>query len=152
MKQTERVEKLVKWVKENGYEGTQTFDCKSSIGDSMVTVYEEDGITVDYCAGWEYFEIFGLSEEEYESLSGILYIRWMKPSEITIGDLIDKLKGLADMYGRYTPVYVCNRLLSRHIDTFYAAPDPYCEEATGEEMSKLGVPSRYIMLFDSTPR
>ena len=74
MKQTERVEKLVKWVEENNFKGMQTFDCRNTVGDSMETVYEADGITVDYCEGWEYFEIFGLTDEEYESLSGTLYI------------------------------------------------------------------------------
>lgn len=74
MKQTERVKNLIKWVKENGCEGMQTFDCRNMVGDRMKTVYEEDGITVDYCAGWVYFEIFGLSEEEYKSLSEVLYL------------------------------------------------------------------------------
>ena len=74
MKHTERVEKLIKWVKENGYEGMQTFDCRNTVGDPKETVYEEDGITVDYCIGWEYFEVFGLSEEEYGSLSDALDI------------------------------------------------------------------------------
>ena len=74
MKQTERVKKLIKWVKENGYEGMQTFNCRNIAGDRMETVYEADGITVDYCEGWEYFEIFGLASEEYESLRSTLYI------------------------------------------------------------------------------
>lgn len=74
VKQTERVKKLIKWVKENGYEGMQTFDCRNIVGDRMETVYEADEITVDYCEGWEYFEIFGLTGEEYESLRGTLDI------------------------------------------------------------------------------
>ena len=54
--------------------GMQTFDCRNIVGDRMTTIYEEDGITVDYCAGWGYFEIFGLASEEYESLRGTLDI------------------------------------------------------------------------------
>ena len=34
----------------------------------MKTVYDEDGITVDWCYYYEYIEIFGLTEEEFEDL------------------------------------------------------------------------------------
>ena len=74
MKRTERVQKLVKWVEKNNFKGKQTFDCRNTVGDRMETVYEADGITVDYCEGWEYFEIFGLTDGEYKSLRGALYI------------------------------------------------------------------------------
>ena len=41
----------------------------------MTTIYEENGITVDYCRYYEYLEIFGLTDEEYRGLSDILDIR-----------------------------------------------------------------------------
>ena len=34
----------------------------------MVNVYNEDNIKVDYCSNYEYVEIFGLSDEEFEKL------------------------------------------------------------------------------------
>lgn len=44
----------------------------------MVTIFEEDGVTIDICYGYSYFEVFGLTEEEenelsrfYESMRGI---------------------------------------------------------------------------------
>ena len=74
MERTERVKKLVKWVEENNFKGMQTFDCRNIVGDRMETVYEAGGITVDYCEGWEYLEIFGLTDEEYKSLRGTLVI------------------------------------------------------------------------------
>ena len=52
----------------------QTFDCRNIMGDSMSTIYDEDGITVDFCYHYEYLEIFGLSDEEYSSLGDILDI------------------------------------------------------------------------------
>jgi hypothetical protein len=34
----------------------------------METIYNEDGITVDYCYYYGYIEIFGLTDEEYKEL------------------------------------------------------------------------------------
>ena len=34
----------------------------------MENVYDKDGIQVDYCCGYEYIEIFGLTDKEFESL------------------------------------------------------------------------------------
>ena len=70
----ERLNKLRRFLITKGYKGMQTFDNRNMAGDSMVTIYEEDGITVDYCPGYAYLEIFGLSNEEYHSLKDILDI------------------------------------------------------------------------------
>lgn len=69
-----RIEKLRKFLIEHDFKGTQTFDSRNPVGDRMVTIYEDDGITVDYCPYYEYLEIFGLSRKEYHSLSDILDI------------------------------------------------------------------------------
>ena len=69
-----RVEKLKKWLVENGYKGKQTFNTRNWAGDEMATVYQEDGIFVDYAVLWDYLEIFGLTDDEYKSLSNILDI------------------------------------------------------------------------------
>ena len=34
----------------------------------MVTIYNKDGIQVDYAPGYEYIEIFELTDKEYEEL------------------------------------------------------------------------------------
>lgn len=38
------------------------------VGDSMHTIWEEDGVTIDICYEYEYFEVFGLTEEEENEL------------------------------------------------------------------------------------
>ena len=38
------------------------------IGDPMSTIWEEDGVTIDICYDYEYFEVFGLTEEEENEL------------------------------------------------------------------------------------
>lgn len=44
------------------------FDTRNCVGDEMVTIYDEDGLTVDICYHWEYFEVFGLSMAEFQLL------------------------------------------------------------------------------------
>jgi len=70
----ERLNKLRNFLIEKGFKGTQTFDSRSLVGDPTTTIYEADGITVDYCYYYEYLEIFGLSNEEYHGLKDILDI------------------------------------------------------------------------------
>ena len=38
------------------------------VGDPMSTIWEEDGVTIDICYHYEYFEVFGLTEEEENEL------------------------------------------------------------------------------------
>lgn len=73
-KPKDKMEKLREFLIEDGYKGMQTFNTRNIAGDYMETVYCEDGITVDECPSWHYLEIFGLTKEEYESLSDILDI------------------------------------------------------------------------------
>ncbi len=54
------------------------FDTHNIVGDFMRTIFNEDGLTIDICDDWGYFEVFGLTGEEflelkkfYESLGGI---------------------------------------------------------------------------------
>ena len=39
------------------------------VGDPMLTIWKEDGVTIDICYDYEYFEVFGLTEEEENELS-----------------------------------------------------------------------------------
>ena len=38
------------------------------VGDPMSTIWDEDGVTIDICYRYEYFEVFGLTEEEENEL------------------------------------------------------------------------------------
>lgn len=67
MTREEKIEKLKKFLKEN-YQGTQAFSTRNIIGDTMETVYEDGEISVDYCYYYDYIEIFGLTDKEFESL------------------------------------------------------------------------------------
>lgn len=70
----DKMDKLRQFLTQSGYRGMQTFDCRNTVGDYMNTIYDSDGIQVDICYGWSYLEIFGLTDEEYQSLSDILDI------------------------------------------------------------------------------
>lgn len=45
------------------------FDTRNFVGDFMITIYDQDDIQVDYCPHYEYIEIFGLSEEDFERIN-----------------------------------------------------------------------------------
>ena len=81
-----KVEKVIKVIKEkvlksigDDYDADkksiQTFTTRNVIGDSMETIYNENGIQVDVCWGYEYIEVFGLSNEGLKQLmdSGVCY-------------------------------------------------------------------------------
>lgn len=40
------------------------FFCRNLVGDWMDTIYEDDGLTIDICYSYMYFEVFGLTEAE----------------------------------------------------------------------------------------
>lgn len=44
------------------------FFCGNSVGDIMRPIYKEKDIEVDICFEYEYFEVFGLTEEEQKRL------------------------------------------------------------------------------------
>lgn len=46
----------------------QAFTTRNVIGDPMETIYNEDGIQIDYCYRYDYIEIFGLPIEEFYQL------------------------------------------------------------------------------------
>lgn len=49
------------------------FDSRNIVGDVMKTIYEGEGLTIDICYGWAYFEVFGLSDAEFEELEKYYY-------------------------------------------------------------------------------
>ena len=63
-----KIDKLKIFLQEN-YPNEQAFNTRNTAYDSMETVYNEDGIMVDYCYYYEYIEIFGLTDVEFEDLT-----------------------------------------------------------------------------------
>lgn len=67
MKRAETIKKL-KIFLQNNYPNCQAFDCENTAGDEMNLVYEDGDIEVWYCEYWDYLEIFGLTDKEYDGL------------------------------------------------------------------------------------
>ena len=44
------------------------FNSRNIFGDPMTTVYRGNHLTIDICYPYAYFEVFGLSEKEFEEL------------------------------------------------------------------------------------
>lgn len=56
-------------IKENyAYAKCGIFDCENIVGDSMTTIYDEDGLKIDICYDYYYFEVFGLTGNEFAEL------------------------------------------------------------------------------------
>lgn len=68
----DRLEKLNKFLDEYIFDSdgdaVEVFATRNVVGDKTETIYEEDGITVEYCRDWGYIEILGLTDEEWKSL------------------------------------------------------------------------------------
>lgn len=45
------------------------FNTRNLVGDPMTTVYDANGLVVDICYYYSYFEVFGLSPDEFKELS-----------------------------------------------------------------------------------
>ena len=46
------------------------FNTRNIVGDTMETLYDSDGLTIDICYFWMYFEVFGITKEEFMILEG----------------------------------------------------------------------------------
>lgn len=44
------------------------FDSRNLVGGRMTTIYADGDLIIDICYGYSYFEVFGLSEKEFEEL------------------------------------------------------------------------------------
>ena len=60
----------VKEVIENNIEDALCgiFDCRNIVGDPMETIYDDGEVRIDLCRNWEYFEVFGLTNEEFAEI------------------------------------------------------------------------------------
>lgn len=44
------------------------FDSRNIVGDPMTTIYRDAEVQVDICFNYAYFEIFGLTAEEFDEV------------------------------------------------------------------------------------
>lgn len=73
----DRLEKVINLIKEKFPERRiEVYRKRNIAGDNMETLLKEDGIQVDYCKGWYYLEIFGLTDEEFKRLCDTGLISW----------------------------------------------------------------------------
>jgi hypothetical protein len=63
------LEKAKEIVKENyRYARCGMFNTRNVVGDVMTNIYDENGLIVDICYDYMYFEVFGLSDNEFVEL------------------------------------------------------------------------------------
>lgn len=61
------ITKIKKILKKNILNGCYgIFDCRGWTPDPKCTLFKENGIIVDICRGYEYFEILGLTNKEFK--------------------------------------------------------------------------------------
>lgn len=79
----DRLEKAKEIIKENfSLYDYGLFNTRNLIGDPMSTIYDEDGLTIDVCYRYSYFEVFGLTDEEFEELKKFyVYLRYSQEDE-----------------------------------------------------------------------
>lgn len=79
----DRLEKAKEIIKENfSLYDCGLFNTRNLVGDSMSTIYDEDGLTIDVCYRYSYFEVFGLTDEEFEELKKFyVYLRYSQEDE-----------------------------------------------------------------------
>lgn len=44
------------------------YDTRNMVGDTMETLYDSNDLTIDICYFWMYFEVFGLTDNEFAEL------------------------------------------------------------------------------------
>ena len=66
-------EKIINFLKKYfGGEKIQIFYTKNWAGDEMFTIYGEDNIVIDYSPYYDYIEIFGMNEEDYNKVVNVI--------------------------------------------------------------------------------
>lgn len=49
------------------------FNTRNFVGDCMTNIYDSDGLTIDVCYTYLYFEVFGLDKEQFNELRKFYY-------------------------------------------------------------------------------
>ena len=63
--------KLVNFLAENFPNGVQMFNTRNTVGDYVYTVFHEGDIIVDLAPDYGYIEIFGLTQDEFDTISNL---------------------------------------------------------------------------------
>ena len=64
-----RLDKVKEVIKDNYEDGRcGLFFTRNLVGDSMTNIYHEEGVDIDICYYWAYFEVFGLNVVEETAL------------------------------------------------------------------------------------
>ncbi len=64
-----KLEKAKEIIKEYYKEGDcGIYDSRNIVGDWMTSIYNDNGLAIDICYSWNYFEVFGLSDDEFAEL------------------------------------------------------------------------------------
>ena len=53
-------------------DGIQMFNSRNIVGDEMETIFQSRDVSIDYCEDYDYIEIFGLSEPEFQMVKLIV--------------------------------------------------------------------------------
>lgn len=66
----EKLKKALEFLRDyfKDYDRMPAYNCRNTAGDDMETIYEEDGITIEWCYNFSYIEVFGLTEVEFNKL------------------------------------------------------------------------------------
>lgn len=64
-----KIKDLIAFLKDKYPNGAEMYNTRNLVGDILFTIYSKDGITVDECPKWEYIEIFGLTENEFDEVN-----------------------------------------------------------------------------------
>lgn len=63
-----KIDNLKKFLRNSNLLGKQVFNSEALVGDNREVVYSKDGVVVLVCYYWDYVEILGLSESEFNSI------------------------------------------------------------------------------------
>lgn len=58
-------ENAISFLKKRFPNKIQMFDTRNFAGDRMITIYDSNGVVIDYCPDYDYIEIFGLTDDEF---------------------------------------------------------------------------------------
>lgn len=58
-------ENVISFLKKRFQNKIQMFDTRNFVGDHMITIYDSNGVVIDYCPDYDYIEIFGLTDDEF---------------------------------------------------------------------------------------
>ena len=99
-----KIKDLIAFLKDKYPNGAEMYNTRNNAGDILFTIYSKDGITVDDCPKWEYIEIFGLTENEFDEVNkeinknnpDNLLSKELKEKEKALKELLDLVNEMAD--------------------------------------------------------